>query len=106
MALHLHRDSVGELRAQSSPPHELLGHFLEDDVQQSMSYCREILAAIDQVSSGEMHSWEQTGNAHTLTLYPDRAIIEAEFDDSAAPCHLSLSELRDAVRRWLEFIKA
>jgi len=106
MTLHLYRDNDGEPRAQSSSPRELLGRFLESDVQESLHYCRELLAAIDRVEGGELRLWQQTGNAHTLTLHPDSAVIEAEFGDSATPCHLSLSELRDALQEWLNFIMA
>jgi hypothetical protein len=104
--MHFYRDAAGDPRAASPPPRELLARFLESDVQGSEGHAREILGAIDRVEAGETRSWQETGNAHTLTLSPEGATIEAEFtEDEAAPCRISLDELRAALGGWIAFLE-
>ncbi|HVR95179.1 MAG TPA: hypothetical protein VMW27_01095 [Thermoanaerobaculia bacterium] len=103
MKLEIYRDEAGDPRARSE--RSLLGSFLESDLQGNPEHGREILRAIDEVAAGGAEAWEETGNAHTLILSPDIAVIEAEFED-APPCLLSLDELRDAVSAWVAFLEA
>lgn len=104
--LRFHRDSEGDLRAQADDGRELLARWLESDVQGSASLCRKVLAAIDKVAAGTLDDWERTGNAYTLTLSPDGADIEPDFDEDAEPLHLPLAELREAVARWVELLES
>lgn len=103
MNLEIYRDEAGDPRARSAPDRSLLARFLESDVQDNPEHGREILRAIEQVAAGETEVWEETGNAHTLVLSPEGAVIEAEFED-APPCRLSLDELREAVAAWVAFL--
>jgi uncharacterized protein YacL (UPF0231 family) len=103
--MHFYRDAAGDPRAVCAESRELLARFLESDVQGSEEHAREILGAIDRVAAGEEPSWEETGNAHTLTLSPDGATIEADFEEEAAPCRIPLDELRDALTGWLAFLE-
>lgn len=102
--LQFYRDSAGDPRARCNPPYELLGHFLESDVQSSIAFCEEILQILDQIDRSEITRWQQTGNAHTLFLEKKEVRIEAEYDELAEPCRLSLEALRDAVSRWMAFL--
>ena len=104
--LQCYRDSAGDPRARCDPPYELLGHFLESDVQSSSAFCKEILEVLDRIERREIFRWQQTGNAHTLYVGAKKARIEAEYDDLAAPCQLTLEQLREAVTRWIAFLGA
>jgi uncharacterized protein YacL (UPF0231 family) len=104
MKLEHYRDAAGDPRAKGHD--RRLAGFLESDLQDSPAAAREILRAIDQVESGREPSWERTGNAYTLTLSPEGAMIQDENDESARPHALSLPELREAVAGWASFLEA
>ncbi|HLP88839.1 MAG TPA: hypothetical protein VK184_09665 [Nostocaceae cyanobacterium] len=50
----------------------------------------------------QVSEWEETGNAHTLTLMPEKAKIENEFTNEM--CELYLDDLRQSILDWLAFI--
>ena len=102
--LHFYRDSAGDPRARCNAPCELLGHFLESDVQSNLVFCEEILDILDRIGRNEITRWQQTGNAHTLFLGRKEARIEAEYDELVEPCRLTPEQLRDAVARWIAFL--
>ena len=104
MHLAFYRDQAGEPRASGAPPYELLGHFLESDMQANRTVCQDILRILDCVAAGELQGWQQTGNAHTLALAADGARITAEFDPTARPCHITLAEFRGVLERWCAFL--
>lgn len=98
-------DETDDPRARCALPYEHLAGFLESDLQGSIGLCRETLQAIDRVARGEHATWQETGNAYTMTLSAEEACIEAEFDEQAKPCRLPLAELREAVAQWLAFLE-
>lgn len=105
MKLELFRDEDGCPRAWGDGPGDLLAGWLESDVQGSPEVTRELLGLVDRVASGEMEGWEQTGNAYTLTLAPEGATLEAEWEEDAPARHASLSEIREALAGWLGLIE-
>ena len=105
MERRFYRDATGDPRARCSVPHQLLGQFLESDVQGNPAHCRDLLNALDDVAQGRLVQWEETGNAHTLTLTPDRVRIESEVDPQAGDLILKPSEFRLAVSEWMEFLE-
>src|SRR5215510_12112922 len=104
MDLSFFHDQAGEPRASCAPPYDLLGHFLESDIQGNRTVCQDILQILDRVAAGELQVWQQTGNAHTLVLTADGAYITADFDPAARPCHMALAEFRSALERWCAFL--
>ena len=98
MKLDLYRDSRGLPRAAGD---DLLSRFLESDVQGSVITAYDILGMMDRVESGETELWEGTGNAYTLTLTRDGALIQDELADDPGELHLSLAELREALNAWV-----
>jgi uncharacterized protein YacL (UPF0231 family) len=102
--LHFYRDSTGDPRARCNAPCELLGHFLESDVQSNIVFCEEILDVLDRIGRSEITRWQETGNAHTLLLGKKEARIEAEYDELVEPCRLPLDEFRNAVSSWMMFL--
>jgi hypothetical protein len=102
--LDLYRDGQGHPRAQAEAPDDLLARFLESDVQGSVTSAFDYLETLDRVESGELHHWEGTGNAHTLTLTPDGALIEAEWEWEPRALQLSHAELREALNGWVALL--
>jgi len=84
-----------------------LERFLESDVQGSAAITADILEALDQIESGEVTTWEMTGNAHTLVLTPEGAEIQPLWTagEGAKPRRVTLAELRTGLERWLERLK-
>ncbi len=105
MGNNIYRNSVGDPRAEFEPPYELLGHFLESDIQGSIAICDEILGKLDEVVAGKIKEWQQTGNAHTVVLSQDGACIEAEFGNIQEPCRLTLERFKKAVSDWKLFLE-
>ena len=105
MQLDCYWDTDGDPRVRYSPAQALLAHFLESDIQGSLELCQDILQAIGKVETGQLETWEQTGNAHTVNLTAKEACIEAEFDSKAQPCRLTLQEMREALGGWRAFLQ-
>jgi uncharacterized protein YacL (UPF0231 family) len=98
------QDERGYPRVRAAPPCEVLGWFLEQDVQGNAAKCHRLLGLIEEARSGRRPHWQGTGNAHTLTLTPSGARVENEFVEPLTACDLPLDELAAAVRGWLELI--
>ncbi|HEX3129380.1 MAG TPA: hypothetical protein VH394_18740 [Thermoanaerobaculia bacterium] len=99
--LDLYRDGEGLPRAAGD---DLLSRFLESDVQGSVITAYDILGMLDRVESGETELWEGTGNAYTLTLTPDGALIQDELAEDPEELHLPLAELREALQAWIALL--
>lgn len=80
---------------------DFLAQYLASDVQESQEVTLLLLELLDQISSGELESWEGTGNAFTLTLKPEGATIQPEFGTDTELRRVSLDDLRDALEDWL-----
>lgn len=109
MDLEFYWDKAGDPRARSGGRGDLAGarlaSFLESDIQGSDAFAQEILEGVERVASGDLEAWEATGNAHTLTVKRTGAVLEAELEEDAEPCRLTLGELRDALVGWLELLE-
>ncbi len=104
MSLEFYRDEAGDPRARAGRDREALARFLESDVQGSVASGLEILGAIEAVAEGRLSDWSRTGNAHTLILSPEGAAIEPDFAEQCDAGFVPLSDLREAVTRWIEFL--
>jgi hypothetical protein len=87
-------------------PGNLLDLFLESDVQGSVAVARELLDTLDRVETGALDRWEGTGNAHTLTITPEGAVIEPEFEPEPRELRLSLADLRAALSGWIRRLES
>lgn len=104
MKLHLYRDADGSPRARGERPEDLFAGYLESDLQGSVTSTVRLLDLLDRLEAGEIERWEETGNAHTLTLAPDGATIVAEWDEEAPAEVVPLADLRDGLSQWLELL--
>ena len=104
MQLEFYRDASGNPRARCEGPARVVAGFLESDLQGSSAAALEVLEAIDEVESGGIPSWRCTGNAYTLTVFPEAATIQDEMNDESEPYRLTLAEIRGVVEDWLSFL--
>lgn len=95
----------GSPRATGDDKNILVAYYLESDIQGDTLRCQELLKIAQDVQSNQIPQWEETGNAHTLTLTPTQAIIEAEFDESLAPLNIPLTQFKQALQKWLDFLQ-
>ena len=84
---------------------DLLAQYLVSDVQESPEVTLMLLDLVDRVASGDLESWEGTGNAFTLILAPDGATIQPELGADTEPSHVSLDDLREALNGWLALLE-
>ena len=103
--VQLFRDEYGYPRAEAAAPYQILGWFLEQDIQADSEWARELIKIIEEIQSGTESRWEGTGNVHTLILTPEKAYIESEFAEPQATCEISLDDLKQAVADWLAFLE-
>lgn len=106
MKIDLYRDEDGCPRARGARAGDLLARWLESDIQGSAPAARGLLEVLDRIESGELGSWEETGNAHTLELAAEGATIVPDWDEEALPQPVSLGELREALQGWLALLGA
>lgn len=104
MPLEFYRDEAGDPRARGEG-HDLLADFLESDVQGSAAYGYELLTVVEALRKGRLEEWSRSGNAYTVTLTAEGALIEPDHEDTP-PHEVSLAELRDAIAGWLEFLES
>jgi hypothetical protein len=102
--LDFYRDEQGYPRTRGAAEDDLLARFLESDIQGSEATASFFLGLLDRVESGELEHWEGTGNAHTLTLTPEGARIEAEWELEPRELELSHSDLREALNGWIALL--
>ncbi|MBI1929410.1 YacL family protein [Candidatus Poribacteria bacterium] len=111
MVVKCYIDPSGIRRAEVSPPYELVGWYLMDDVQGGIYSCKELLSIIEKVKTGVESEYSGTGNAHTITITKDKVVIENEYliesedCDISRICEIPLFEFEKALTQWFELIK-
>jgi len=83
-------------RADFDPPHEVVGWFLEQDVQ-SVSRCEELIAIVDETKVATRSRYNSGGNAHSIVIDRGGVCIENDYVESPRAASLSLDEFRAAV---------
>ncbi|MDP1559605.1 MAG: hypothetical protein Q8K59_05780 [Nitrosomonas sp.] len=93
-------------RIQNDPAHDLIVAYLTIDLQKSSKWTEELLQKIREVKSGLVSSWERTGNAYCLHLYPGHIEIEEDYaEETGGLIKVSLDDFEAAVIAWQAFIK-
>ncbi len=91
-------------RIQGDPAHELIIAYLTIDIQHSPKWTEELLLQIERVKSGQIPSWERTGNAYCLHVYPDHVEIEDDYaEEEGELLKISLDDFEMAVKCWQGF---
>ncbi len=93
-------DELGYLIARPESGRELLGMYLEQDIQGSTIVCDEFIKYCNKVINKEIPEWKIVGNAHRLTIYSENIIIKNLFCDSFEPLQLSHQEFLAALKEW------
>lgn len=104
---HLFRDAAGYPRATfSEPPRNrgLIGLFLQMDVGSNVSYCERLQALTQAILAGQHPSWEGTGNLFTVTVTPDRVLIQNEYADDDENVDVSPGEFIEILQAWRALI--
>jgi len=99
-------DEHGIRRARVDSPYEMVGLFLEGDVQGSLYHCKLLLSIIEKVKSGMESEWSGTGNAYTITITRDKVVLEYEYSDPLETCEIPLFEFEKALKEWFQFIQS
>ena len=99
-------DSQGYPRAEYSAPYEVVGWYLEQDIQSSDVNCEEILQVCDRIANREEQEWGGVGNAHDINIRADGVRIENVYSDTVAPCELTIEEFKEVIRAWKSLVES
>lgn len=92
-------------RLQENPAHDLIAAYLTIDIQKSPKWTAELLQKIEDIKSGQISSWERTGNAYCLHLYPGHIEIEPDYAEvPGEPVKISFNDFETAVVAWQELL--
>ena len=95
----------GRARPGSGLHGEIVASFLQSDVQGDLETARILLAEIAVAERGENPQRGGAGNAFSVTISPDGAVIRnAVVEGASAECY-SLPELRAAIETWIAAIE-
>jgi hypothetical protein len=98
-------DAEGNLRVRTTPRVAELELFFEQDVQGSPAICRRFLDHVREIETRRIPSWMGSGNAHTVTLTRDSALLQHDYG-TAAPYEMPLSAFGAALRQCLETVES
>jgi hypothetical protein len=96
----------GQARPGSGRHGEIIGSFLQSDVQADLETARMLLAEIAAGERGENPQPSGVGNAFSITITPDGAVIRNAVVEGAVPERYSLGELRAALETWIAAIES
>jgi hypothetical protein len=95
----------GQARPGSGRRGEILASFLQSDIQGDLETARMLLAEVAAAERGESPQPGGAGNAFSITITPDGAVIRNAVVADAPPERYSLPELRAALETWIEAIE-
>ncbi len=105
MLVALYLDELGIYRHGSVDGQELLGSFLEEDIQSSIDSCDIVLQLLLDVEQGVREPFELTGNAHAVLMQPGKVSIEHLWlYPPVPPLELTAEQFRQALLEWRNFI--
>jgi hypothetical protein len=105
----VHRHPAGFLEGRARPGTglhgEILASFLQSDVQGDIETARMLLAETAAAERGETPQPGGVGNAFSIAISPEGAVIRNAVVEGAVPEHYSLAELRAALETWIAAIE-
>ena len=103
------RHPAGFIEARARPATgrhgEILASFLQSDVQADLVTAHALLDEIAAAARGEAREPGGVGNAFSLAITPDGAIIRNAVVEGALPERYALDELRGALETWIAAIE-
>lgn len=91
-------------RAYVSAPYQLVGQYLENDIQDCIEECKFLLSVCDQVEKGDLNEWGGCGNANQILIQKNAVLIKVMFTEEKVS--LCLNDYRLVVRAWVNFLLA
>jgi hypothetical protein len=103
------RHPAGFLEARARPGTgrhgEILASFLQSDVQADLTTAHALLDEIAAAGRGETPQPGGVGNAFSITISPECAVIRNAVIEGALPERYRLGELRTALETWIAAIE-
>jgi hypothetical protein len=96
----------GRARRGSGRHGKMMASFLQSDVQSDLSTARALLAEIASAERGEKPQPGGAGNAFSIAISPDGALIRNAVVEDATPERYTLGELRSALETWIAAIES
>jgi len=96
----------GQARPGSGRHGEIIGSFLQSDVQGDLETARMLLAETAAAERGENPQPAGVGNAFSIAITPDGAVIRNAVVEGASAERYSLPELRAALETWIAAIES
>jgi len=107
--ISVRRHPAGFLEARARPGSgrhgEIIASFLQSDIQGDLETARMLLAEVAAAERGEKPQPGGAGNAYSITITPDGAVIRNAVVADAPPERYRLPELRAALETWIEAIE-
>lgn len=94
-------EKTGLITAEISPENKILEEFLETEIQGDIAL---IDYLFDRTANALGGGFEITGNAFSLTLTPDRYLIEPLFEDGGRQQEGKREDLFYLLDRWRAFV--
>jgi len=108
--ISIRRHPAGFLEGRARPGTgrrgETLASFLQSDIQGDLETARLLLAEVAAAERGETPQPGGVGNAFSITVTPDSAVIGNAVLEGAVPERYGLAELRAALEAWITAIES
>ena len=105
----VHRHPAGFLEGRARPGTgrhgEILASFLQSDVQSDIETARMLLAETIAAERGETPQPGGVGNAFSIAISPEGAVIRNVVVEGAVSEHYRLAELRAALETWIAAVE-
>ena len=105
-----HRHPAGFLEGRPRPGSgrhgEIMASFLQSDIQGDLETARMFLAEVAAAERGEKPQPGGIGNAFSIAIAPDGAVIRNSVLKGAIPERYTLGELRAALETWIAAIES
>ena len=108
--ISIRRHPAGFLEGRARPGTgrrgETLASFLQSDIQGDLETAGLLLAEVSAAERGEASQPGGVGNAFSITVTPDGAVIGNAVLEGAVPEPYGLAELRAALEAWITAIES
>ena len=95
----------GQARPGSGRHGEIMASFLQSDIQGDLETARSLLAEIAAAEHGEKPQPGGAGNAFSIAISADGAVIRNAVIEGAVAEHYNLAELHGALELWITAIE-
>jgi hypothetical protein len=96
----------GQARPGSGRHGEVIASFLQSDIQCDLETARMLLAELAAAERGDNPQPSGVGNAFSITISPDGAVIRNAVVEGAVAERYGLAELRGALELWIAAIES